>query len=83
VVAAAAVVLRYLGERIDARAAGGAAPRVDPPLETVQTVLVTPGAPGPDATVPDPEAREPAGPATDTEDTPAPEDEAAARPRRR
>jgi hypothetical protein len=49
----------------------------------VQTVIVTPGAPGPDATVPDPEAREPAGPATDTEDTPAPEDEAAARPRRR
>jgi predicted PurR-regulated permease PerM len=53
-VAAAAVVTRYLGERIDVRAAGGPAPRVDPPLETVQVVDAVPGAPAPDATVPDP-----------------------------
>lgn len=51
-VAAASVVVRYLGERIDARVAGGAPPQVDPPLETVQVV---PGAPSPDRTEPDPE----------------------------
>jgi putative heme transporter len=55
VVAAAAVVTRYLGERIDARAAGGPAPHVDPPLETVQVVPGVTGAPAPDATVPDPD----------------------------
>ena len=75
VTAGGAVVLRYLSERTDARAAGGPAPRVDPPLETVQTVVATPGAETPDATVPDPDVDEPAGPATHTEDVPAPEDE--------
>lgn len=55
VVAAAAVMLRYLSERIDDRAAGGAPPRVDPPLETVQTVLAVPGALSPDGSTPDPE----------------------------
>jgi predicted PurR-regulated permease PerM len=57
VAAAAAVVLRYLSERIDARVAGYAPPpHVDPPLETVQTVEATPGATTPDATTPDPDA---------------------------
>jgi predicted PurR-regulated permease PerM len=57
VVAAAAVVMRYLSERIDARAAGKAPPpQVDPPLETVQTVDGVPGAPVPDGTAPDPTA---------------------------
>jgi predicted PurR-regulated permease PerM len=79
VVAGGAVVLRYLSERIDDRAAGGAAPRVDPPLETVQTVITTPGAPGPDATRADPEAERSSGPATYTEDDTAPEDDPAAR----
>jgi predicted PurR-regulated permease PerM len=55
VVAAASVVVRYLGERIDARAAGGPAPTVDPPLETVHVVDGVPGAPAPDPTVPDPD----------------------------
>jgi putative heme transporter len=59
VVAAAAVVLRYLGERVDVRASGGTAPHVDPPLETVQVVDTTPGAPTPDATVPDPDIPNP------------------------
>ncbi|TWF75935.1 putative PurR-regulated permease PerM [Pseudonocardia hierapolitana] len=54
VVAAAAVVVRYLGERVDARVAGGAPPRVDPPLESVQVVGGVPGAAAPDATVADP-----------------------------
>ena len=62
VAAAGAVVLRYLSERVDARAAGGPAPRVDPPLETVQTVIGTPGSPTPDATRPDPDADPPPGP---------------------
>ena len=62
VAAAGAVVLRYLSERVDARAAGGPAPRVDPPLETVQTVIATPGAPTPDATRPDPDADAPGRP---------------------
>jgi putative heme transporter len=74
VVAAAAVVLRYLSERVDVRAAGGPAPRVDPPLETVQTVISTPGAPTPDGTRPDPDADRPAGPARHLEDDIAPED---------
>jgi predicted PurR-regulated permease PerM len=57
VAAAGAVVFRYLSERIDARVSGDAAPlHVDPPLETVQTVVATPGAEAPDATVPDPDA---------------------------
>jgi putative heme transporter len=73
--AAAAVVLRYLGERVDDRAAGGPPPRVDPPLETVQTVVATPGAPTPDGTRPDPDAEPAAGPARLEEDPPAPEDE--------
>lgn len=74
VVAAAAVVLRYLSERVDARVAGGPPPRVDPPLETVQTVVGVPGAPGPDGTRPDPDADPPAGPASYLEDEIAPED---------
>lgn len=74
--AAAAVVLRYLSERVNDRAAGGPPARVDPPLETVQTVVTIPGMPTPDATTPDPDvAREPSGPATYTEDAIAPEDE--------
>ncbi len=57
VAAAGAVVLRYLSERVDARVTGEAPPpRVDPPLETVQTVVATPGAPSPDVTEPDPDA---------------------------
>ncbi|WP_308283306.1 AI-2E family transporter [Pseudonocardia nigra] len=56
VVAAAAVVLRYLSERIDARVAGATAPHVDPPLETVQTVVGDGlGEPVGDATVPPPD----------------------------
>jgi putative heme transporter len=58
VVAAAAVVVRYLGERVDARVAGGAPPRLDPPLESVQVVGGVPGASAPDATVPDPDIPE-------------------------
>jgi predicted PurR-regulated permease PerM len=65
VVAAASVVVRYLGERIDARASGGTAPQVDPPLETVQVVAGLPGAPTPDPTVPDPTVPDPDGPAPD------------------
>jgi putative heme transporter len=76
VVAAAAVVLRYLSERVDSRVAGGAAPQVDPPLETLQTVVSTPGAATPDATRPDPNADAPTGPATHTDDDLAPEDQA-------
>jgi predicted PurR-regulated permease PerM len=57
VAAGGAVVLRYLSERVDARVIGEAPPpRVDPPLETVQTVTAIPGAPSPDATQPDPDA---------------------------
>jgi putative heme transporter len=79
VAAAGAVVLRYLSERVDARASGAAPPpRVDPPLETMQTVLAMPGALSPDGSAPDPDALEPAGPATHTEDV-APEDEGRAR----
>ena len=74
VAATGAVVLRYLSERIDARAGGETAPRVDPPLESVQTVLSVPNAPSPDGSVPDPDAPEPAGPATHTPE-PAPEDQ--------
>jgi putative heme transporter len=57
VVAAASVVVRYLGERIDARVASGRPPRVDPPLETVQVVDGSP--PTPAASVPDPDVPEP------------------------
>lgn len=74
VAATCAVVLRYLSERIDARVGGETAPRVDPPLESVQTVLSVPNAPSPDGSVPDPDAPEPAGPATHIPD-PAPEDQ--------
>jgi putative heme transporter len=74
VAATGAVVLRYLSERIDARAGNETAPRVDPPLESVQTVLSVPNAPSPDGSVPDPDAPEPAGPATHVPD-PAPEDQ--------
>ncbi|GAA1284375.1 hypothetical protein GCM10009609_56790 [Pseudonocardia aurantiaca] len=57
VAAAGAVVLRYLSERVDARVTGEAPPpSVDPPLETVQTVVANPGAPSPDVTEPDPDA---------------------------
>ncbi|MHA6621479.1 AI-2E family transporter [Pseudonocardia sp. DLS-67] len=62
VVAAASVVVRYLGERIDVRASGGTAPQVDPPLETVQVVPGLPGAPTPDPTTPDPTLADPDGP---------------------
>jgi predicted PurR-regulated permease PerM len=44
VVAAAAVVLRYLGERVDARVAGGGPPAIAPPLEVVH--VITGGLPG-------------------------------------
>jgi len=74
-VAGGAVVLRYLSERIDDRAAGGAAPRVDPPLETVQTVVAMPGSPSPDATRPDPTADAPDDPARFLDDDIAPEDQ--------
>jgi predicted PurR-regulated permease PerM len=50
--AAAAVVLRYLSERVDARVAGGEAPTIDPPLEVVHVVGGLPGGATPDATVP-------------------------------
>jgi putative heme transporter len=77
VAAAGAVVLRYLGERIDARVAGDAPPpHVDPPLETVQTVVSTPGAPTPDASRPDPDAPAPPdvdGTGTDRATEPRPE----------
>ena len=74
VAATCAVVLRYLSERIDARAGGETAPRVDPPLESVQTVLAVPNAPSPDGSMPDPDAPEPAGPPTHIPG-PAPEDQ--------
>ena len=73
--AAAAVVLNYLSERVDDRAAGGSAPRVDPPLETVQTVVAMPGSPSPDATRPDPTADAPDDPARYLDDDIAPEDQ--------
>lgn len=49
VVAAGAVVVRYLGERVDDRVAGRSTPTVAPPLETVAVVVATPGAESPDA----------------------------------
>jgi predicted PurR-regulated permease PerM len=73
VAATGAVVMRYLSERIDARAGGETAPLVDPPLESVQTISV-PNAPSPDGSVPDPDAPEPAGPATHIPD-PVPEEQ--------
>ncbi|GAA5118358.1 AI-2E family transporter [Pseudonocardia adelaidensis] len=72
VVAAASVVVRYLGERVDARASGGPSPQVDPPLETVQVVAGLPGAPTPDPTVPDPDVPDP-GPGPDVPDADVPE----------
>jgi putative heme transporter len=77
--AAGAVVLRYLSERVDARAAGGPAPRVDPPLETVQTVIATPGVASPDGTRPDPAADAPDDPSRFLDDDLAPEDHPPAR----
>jgi predicted PurR-regulated permease PerM len=77
VVAAIAVVVRYLGERIDDRVAGGPGPSTPPPLEAMAIVVATPGDPVPDATDPDPET-EPA-PATYTDGPVPPEDEAATR----
>jgi predicted PurR-regulated permease PerM len=60
VTAAAAVVARYLGERIDARAPGTWPTHVDPPLETVQIVDGASGIPEPPAsTLPDPDIPEP------------------------
>lgn len=73
VVAAAAVVLRYLGERIDDRVAGGPPPTVGPPLETITTVIGTPGGAIEDATVPDPTASPSEAPARYTEGPVAPE----------
>ncbi|HZG91751.1 MAG TPA: AI-2E family transporter [Pseudonocardia sp.] len=61
VAATAAVVLRYLSDRVDARVAGGAPPKVDPALEIMEVVGAVPGAPSPDATQPGP-ARRPADP---------------------
>ena len=73
VVAAAAVVLRYLGERVDDRVAGGPPPTVGPPLETITTVVGTPGDTVADATVADPDAEPADGPARYTDGPVAPE----------
>lgn len=73
VVAAAAVVLRYLGERVEDRVAGGPPPTVGPPLETITTVVGTPGEPIDDATAPDPAAEPSDAPARYTEGPVAPE----------
>lgn len=78
VVAAAAVVVRYLGERVDDRVAGGAAPTVGPPLETVTTVPGTPGESVPDATRPDPDAAPSDGPSTYDEGPTPPEESGSA-----
>lgn len=78
VVAAAGVVVRYLGERVDDRVSGGAAPIVPPPLETVAVVAGTPGEPGSDATLPNPEVPTPARSATYLEG-PRPPEEVTAR----
>jgi putative heme transporter len=60
VTAAAAVVVRYLGERIDARALGAPSTRADPPLETVQIVAGASGiAAPPEPALPDPDIPEP------------------------
>jgi predicted PurR-regulated permease PerM len=80
VVAAIAVIVRYLGERIDERVAGGSAPEIAPPLETVATVHGAPGEPVPDATGPDPAADPPSGPAVYTDGPVPPEDEGEDRP---
>jgi putative heme transporter len=75
VVAAVAVVLRYLSERIDARVAGGAPPAVDPALEIVQMMPGITGAPSPDATVPGtPDGPTGPGPGTPVGDGAAAED---------
>jgi putative heme transporter len=71
--AAAAVVVRYLGERVDDRVAGGPAPTVGPPLETVTTVPGVLGETLDDATVPDPEATPSDVPARYTEGPVPPE----------
>ena len=57
VTAAAAVVLRYLGERVDQRVAGGPAPSIAPPLETVGVVPGIPGQPTVDGEVTGPGGR--------------------------
>jgi putative heme transporter len=59
VTAAAAVVVRYLGERIDAREPGTWPTHSDPPLETVQIVDGAPIAPPPAPPLPDPDIPEP------------------------
>jgi predicted PurR-regulated permease PerM len=59
VTAAASVVLRYLGERIDAREPGTWPTHADPPLETVQIVDGAPVAPPPAPPLPDPDIPEP------------------------
>ncbi len=74
VVAAAAVVVRYLGERVDDRVAGGPAPTTGPPLETVTTVAGTPGEPVPEATRPDPDASPSEEPAAYTDGPALPEE---------
>ncbi|WP_214404998.1 AI-2E family transporter [Pseudonocardia lacus] len=77
VAAAAAVVLRYLSERVDARVAGGRGPAVDPPLEVVQVMPGRTGARGPDATVPGgdrgPEGPGPGDPSSGDPDPGAPD----------
>ncbi len=52
VVAAAGVVVRYLGERLDDRVSGGSPPAAPPPMETLVTVAATPDEPGPDGARP-------------------------------
>jgi predicted PurR-regulated permease PerM len=59
VTAAAAVVVRYLGERIDAREPGTWPTHADPPLETVQIVDGAAVAPPPAPPLPDPDIPEP------------------------
>jgi predicted PurR-regulated permease PerM len=59
VTAAASVVVRYLGERIDAREPGTWPTHADPPLETVQIVDGAPVAPPPAPPLPDPDIPEP------------------------
>jgi putative heme transporter len=73
VTAAGAVVLRYLGDRVEDRVAGGPAPTVGPPLETVTTVPGTLGETLDDATRPDPEATPSDTPAQYTEGPVPPE----------
>ncbi len=74
VVAAAGVIVRYLGEQIDARVAGGPGPSVPPPLEAVAIVPGTPGLSSADATEPNlADAPEVDAPEVDAPEVDAPE----------